>query len=247
MMNPKTVLITGASRGLGKAMALAFATRGYQVAIHYRSRSDDAKAVQEACEALGVRAITVQGDVSLETDAKHVLDATLKAFGSLDVLVNNAGVLTSGTLDELSLDDYQRTMTINTASVWLMVKHAKAALQKTQGSIINISSGSGIVGPPNQSPYVSSKAAVNGLTKAFANELAADGIRVNAVAPGLIPTDMTQSRIDEGVETYLKTVPLGTLGTPEDIANAVCFFASEDARFITGQIMPVNGGRHGMC
>ncbi len=241
----KTALITGASRGLGRAIAKEFAAKGYNIAINYRRSEAEAQSLKETVEAQGVNAVLAQGDVADEADAKRVIKTTLEAFGRLDVLVNNAGVLVSGRIDDLSFSEYQLAMHVNVASVWLMVKAAIDALEKTGGAIVNISSGSGIVGPPNQSPYATSKAAVNGLTKALAKELAPRGVRVNAVAPGMIPTDMTQSRIDEGIEDYIKTVPLGRLGSPEDIAKATAFLADSDAGFITGQILPVNGGRHG--
>ncbi len=241
---PKTVLITGASRGLGRAIAMTLAAQGYDIAINYRQSEEEAQSLKEAIESKGQRAVLARGDVANEAEAQRVIETAMQAFGRLDALVNNAGVLVSGTLDSLTFEDYQRAMHVNVASVWLMSKYAAAAF-KDGGAIVNISSGSGIVGPPNQSPYATSKAAVNGLTKALANELAPRGIRVNAVAPGLIPTDMTQSRIDEGVDSYIDTVPLGRLGEPQDIAEATAFLLSDAAGFITGQILPVNGGRHG--
>ncbi|MFP4478857.1 MAG: 3-oxoacyl-[acyl-carrier-protein] reductase [Candidatus Izemoplasmatales bacterium] len=242
--NPrKTVLITGASRGIGKAIALAFAKEGMNVVINYNHSKEKAKSLVEAIENLGAKALAVQADVSDFEQAKTLVDKALEQFNGIDILVNNSGITKDNLMLRMKEEDFDQVINVNLKGTWNMCKHmTKHFLKNKAGTIINISSVVGLIGNPGQVNYVASKAGIIGLTKALAKEYGSRNITVNAIAPGFIETEMTDSLSDEIKDYYLKQIPLNRLGQVEDIADLCVFLASDKARYITGQTISVNGG-----
>ena len=241
----ETVLITGGSRGIGATTAVAFAKAGYTVAINYVNNKDKAQAVLKEVQACGAKCMTVQGDVGDYQAALRVVSEVVNEQGAIDVLINNASIKRDNPISEMSEEDYDAVMQINTKGPWQMIKHTVSENPANHPMrIINISSGTGIVGKGDQVNYAMSKFAVNGLTLSMAKELGPKGITVNAVAPGLTMTDMTSYVTEEGKQRRLEDIPLGRIGTTQDIADACVFLASPQASFINGQILPVNGGVH---
>ncbi len=241
----KTLLITGGSRGIGATTAIAFAKEGYDVAVNYASNAQKAEAVVEQVLELGRRAIAIKGDVSNYEEAKNIVKETFDAFGRIDVLINNAAIKRDGSIDTLSEEDFDRVMAINVKGIYTMVKHTINTIPENHPlRIINISSGTGIIGKADQVNYAASKFAVNGMSVSLGKELGPRGITVNAVAPGLTETDMTDYVTEERKEQQRNTIPLKRLGSTQDIADACVFLASDKASFINGQIIPVNGGIH---
>jgi len=242
--NPnKTVLITGASRGIGKAIALAFAKDGMNVVINYNHSKDKAESLVKEIENLGVKALAVQADVSDFEQAKTLVEKALETFGQIDALVNNSGITKDNLMLRMKEEDFDQVINVNLKGTWNMCKHiTKHFLKSKAGSIINISSVVGLIGNPGQSNYVASKAGIIGLTKSLAKEFGSRNITVNAIAPGFIETEMTEKLSDDIKDYYLKQIPLNRLGQPEDIADLCIFLASEKARYITGQTISVNGG-----
>lgn len=240
---PKTVLITGGSRGIGRTTALTFAKAGYDVAINYVFDDDAAESVLKAVEAAGQGALALKGDISDAGTAERIVKETMHTFGRIDVLINNAGIKRDNPVLKMSEADFDRVMAVNVKGVFLMVKHTLTQLPDDHPlRIINISSETGIKGKPDQVNYAASKFAVNGMTMSLAKELGPRGITVNAVAPSLIETDMTDYVSEARKEEKRREVPLKRLGTTQDIADACLFLASDKASFINGQILPVNGG-----
>lgn len=239
----KNALVTGASRGIGKEIALELARQGANVAVNYAGSEKLANEVVEAIQALGRDAIAVQANVA---DADAVTDMTKKVvehFGSLDILVNNAGVTRDNLLMRMKEKDWDAVIDTNLKGVFLCTKAVTRQMMKQRhGRIINISSIVGVSGNAGQANYVAAKAGVIGLTKTTAKELATRGITVNAIAPGFITTDMTDKLNEELKAEMLKQIPLARLGDPEDIAKVVVFLASEDSRYMTGQTLHVDGG-----
>lgn len=239
----KTALVTGASRGIGRAIALALASKGFAVALNYAGSHDAAEAVKKEIEDAGGKAFTVQGDVSKCEDVDRIFKTVKDEFGGLDVLVNNAGINRDALLIRMKESNWDDVIATDLKSDFLTTKAAAAMMmRKRKGSIINISSVVGIMGNIGQANYAAAKAGVIGLTKACAKEMAARNIRVNAVAPGFIETAMTDGIPEKIREGMIASIPMGRMGQPEDIARAVCFLASDDASYITGQVLVVDGG-----
>ena len=239
----KTALVTGASRGIGRAIALALASKGFAVALNYAGSHDAAEAVMKEIEDAGGKAFTVQGDVSKSEEVDRIFKTVKDEFGGLDVLVNNAGINRDALLIRMKESNWDDVIATDLKSDFLTTKAAAAMMmRKRKGSIINISSVVGIMGNIGQANYAAAKAGVIGLTKACAKEMAARNIRVNAVAPGFIETAMTDGIPEKIREGMIASIPMGRMGQPEDIARAVCFLASDDAYYITGQVLVVDGG-----
>ena len=238
-----TVLITGASRGIGAACAEAFAKAGYDVAVNYCRSEDKALALVNRIKALGARAFAVRADVSDSAQVRAMFETVKAELGAPEVLVNNAGISMFGLLTDLSDDDWNRMIASDLSSVFYCCRAALPdMIRARKGSIINIASMWGEVGASCEAAYSAAKAGVIGLTKALAKEVGPSGVRVNAVSPGVVMTDMMSGFTDDDIEALKDETPLEALGTPGDIAEAVLFLASDKARFITGHVMSVNGG-----
>src|SRR5690625_536149 len=243
MLSGKNVLVTGASRGIGRAIALELATHGANVAVNYAGSQDKAEAVVAEIKSLGREAIAIQANVVEETDVKDMFKKTIDHFGSIDILVNNAGITKDNLLMRMKLADFEQVIDTNLKGVFLCTKAAtRPMMRQRQGKIINVASIVGVSGNPGQANYVAAKAGVIGMTKSNAQELASRNICVNAVAPGFISTDMTDALTEEQREQMLAMIPLAKLGQPEDVAKTVRFLASDDANYITGQTIRVDGG-----
>ena len=240
----KTALVTGASRGIGRITAIMLAQRGFTVAVNYFAGFEDvANEVKDAIEKEGGRAIIVPGDVSKAADVEAMFATIKEQFGRLDLLVNNAGITRDSLLMRLKEADWDSVINIDLKSCFLTIKAVAPIMMKQRsGAIVNIASVVGITGNIGQINYSAAKAGVIGVTKTAAKELAGRGIRVNAVAPGFIQTSMTAVIPDNIKEEMLRSVPLSRMGQPEDVARAVCFLASDDAAYITGQVLKVDGG-----
>lgn len=239
----KTALVTGASRGIGAAIAKKLAARGFMVIINYGHSSAAAEEVKNQIEQAGGQAVLMQGDVSSGDDVDRMFKDIKKTWGRLDVLVNNAGINRDILLVRMKEDQWDAVLSTDLKSVFFTTKAAASLMMRQRsGSIINIASVVGITGNAGQANYAAAKAGVIGFTKSAAKELAARGIRVNAIAPGFIETDMTDAIPEKIREGMLETIPLRRGGKAEDVANAVAFLASDDAGYITGQVLKVDGG-----
>lgn len=237
------VLITGASRGIGAACARAFARAGYRVAVHYNHSEDRARALCEELAATGCEAFAVQADVGDSAQVRAMFDRVYERFGALDVLVNNAGAALVKLVTDTSDDEWRRLIDTNLSGVFYCCRAALPAMIRAHsGCIVNIASMWGETGASCEAVYSASKAGVIGLTKALAKEVGPSGIRVNAVSPGVIMTDMMADFGEDDLAALREEIPLGTLGTPADVASAVLFLAGDGARYITGQVLSVNGG-----
>ena len=235
----KTVLITGASRGIGKAIAVKFYENGYNVIINYNNSEKEALELQGMLNG----SYAIKADISNENDAKNLIESVVNKFGTIDVLVNNAGIAQQKLFTDITTDEWNKMMGVNLNSVYYTCKYTVPHMvSRKQGKIINVSSMWGITGASCEVHYSTAKAAVIGFTKALAKELGPSGITVNAVAPGTIMTDMCGGFDEETIELIKEETPLGKIGTPEDVANSVYFLASEHADFMTGQIISPNGG-----
>lgn len=239
----KVAVITGAARGIGKAIALKFASQGYHVVINYRGSEEKANAVKEQCIALGVEALTYQGDVSHYQEMEDMMKAVMEKFGRIDVLVNNSGITKDQLLLKMDSESFMDVIDVNLKGSFNTIKAVSRIMMKQKsGVIINMSSVIGEIGNAGQANYAASKAGVLGLTKSIAKEFAPRHIRVNAIAPGFIATDMTDVLNEQTKENILQAIPLKSLGEAEDVANVAYFLASDDAKYITGQVINVDGG-----
>lgn len=245
MLEGKVALVTGASRGIGRAIALALAEGGADVAVNYAGSEQAAEDVVKAIEAMGRQAIKLQANVGQSEEVESMVKAVIERFGKLDILVNNAGITRDNLLMRMKEEEFDQVINTNLKGVYNCVKAVTRPMMKQRsGRIINISSVVGSLGNPGQANYVAAKAGVIGLTKAAAKELAPRGITVNAVSPGFIVTDMTDQLNEDQKQAILQQVPLGTLGQPDHIAKTVRFLASEDAAYMTGQNIHVDGGMY---
>ncbi|MDD9270250.1 3-oxoacyl-[acyl-carrier-protein] reductase [Paenibacillus sp. GCM10023248] len=245
MLTGKVALVTGASRGIGRAIALHLAEQGADVAVNYAGSEAAAAEVVSAIEAMGRKAIKLRADVSSYQESEDLVKKTIEFFGKIDILVNNAGITRDNLIMRMKEEEFDQVIATNLKGVFNCVKAVTRPMMKQRfGRIINISSVVGVLGNPGQANYVAAKAGVIGLTKATAKELASRGITVNAVAPGFIETDMTDKLAGEMRDQMLKQIPLERLGQPEEIAKVVRFLASDDASYMTGQTIHVDGGMY---
>ncbi|MCI8641382.1 MAG: 3-oxoacyl-[acyl-carrier-protein] reductase [Clostridia bacterium] len=239
----KVALITGATRGIGKQIAITLSKEGYDIALNYRKENDELLNLKEQIENSGVKCLTIQGDISNFEDCEKIVKQTIETFEIIDVLVNNAGITKDMLLARMKEDDFKQVIDVNLVGTFNMTKNVISYMMKArQGRIINISSVVGISGNAGQSNYSASKAGIIGFTKSLAKELGSRNILVNAVAPGFIETSMTEVLKDEVKDEIAKSIPLKRMGTPEDVANVVKFLASGDSSYITGQVLQVDGG-----
>jgi 3-oxoacyl-[acyl-carrier protein] reductase len=242
-LDTKVALVTGASRGIGRAIALDLARRGARVVVNYHQNAEAAAEVVAAIQVDGGEAIPKQADVGDFEQAKGLITTTLDTFGQIDILVNNAGTTRDQLLMLMKEDDWDTVVRINLKGVFNCCKAAaRSMIRKRQGRIIIVSSVSGIAGQGGQTNYAASKAGVIGFTKSLAKELGPRGITVNCVAPGFVPTDLTADLPDEFRQRAIELTPLRRMGRPEEIAYAVAFLASDEAAFITGEVLTVDGG-----
>ncbi|WP_173558249.1 3-oxoacyl-[acyl-carrier-protein] reductase [Eubacterium pyruvativorans] len=242
-MTERTAIVTGGSRGIGRAVCRKLAERSMNIVMNYSANADAAEEAADVCRSLGARVVTVQGSVAVPEDCDRIVQEALDAFGQVDVLVNSAGITRDNLLLRMSEEDFDQVIAVNLRGTFRMMKAvARPMMRKRYGRIINLSSIVGEMGNAGQVNYAASKAGVNGMTKAFAKEIAGKGITVNAVAPGFIDTDMTRALSREAAESLKARIPMGRLGTPEDVAHAISFLASEEAGYVTGQVIGVNGG-----
>lgn len=243
LLDGKAALVTGASRGIGRAIALRLASEGAKVAINFAGNQKAAEEVKSEIEANGGEAILVQANVADPAAVEAMFAKVVEAFGTVDILVNNAGITRDGLLLRMKDEDFEAVIDTNLKGVFYCTKAAaKLMMKKRSGRIVNMSSVIGLIGNAGQTNYAASKAGVLGFSKSAAKELAARGITVNMVAPGFIDTDMTAVLADKVKEAMVKEIPLRRMGRPEDVANAVLFLVSDCSSYITGQVINVDGG-----
>jgi 3-oxoacyl-[acyl-carrier protein] reductase len=243
MLKNKTAIVTGAARGIGKSIALKLASLGANIVVNYTSKPEAAEEVVSEIKKLGVKAIAVKADVRNTKEVEEMINKAHEEFESIDILVNNAGITKDNLMLRMTEQDFNDVIDINLIGTFNCIKSvAKIMLKQRSGRIINIASVIGLVGNAGQANYAASKAGIIGLTKSVAKEFGSRGITVNAIAPGFIKTDMTNILSEKVKENILNQIPLGTLGEAEDIANLAAFLASENARYITGQVINVDGG-----
>jgi len=239
----RVAVITGSTRGIGFSIAKKLAEGGANIVINNISDEDSARESIEAVQALGVEVIYVQADISRSEQAKKLIEETVRKFERIDILVNNAGITRDSLIVRMSEKDWDDVIAINLKGTFNCIQAAaKYMMKQRSGAIVNISSLVGIYGNPGQANYSASKAGVIGLTKTSAKELASRGIRVNAIAPGFIETEMTKKLPEEARKAIVERIPLGKFGGPDDVASLVCFLASEEANYITGQVIGLDGG-----
>ena len=243
LLKGKTAIVTGATRGIGKGVALKLAEQGANVAFTYISSSEKALALENELQAFGVKAKAYKSDASLMKDAEELIKDVLENFESIDVLVNNAGITKDNLLMRMSEEDFDRVLEVNLKSIFNMTKAVqRTMLKQRSGSIVNMTSVVGVKGNAGQSNYAASKAGVIGFTKSIALELGSRNIRCNAIAPGFIETEMTENLGEEVIKNWRNSIPLKRGGTPEDVANTTLFLASDLSAYITGQTLHVCGG-----
>ena len=239
----QNALVTGGSRGIGRAICLELAKQGVNIAVNYSGSKEKAEAVAEECRSHGVKAFAIQANVADSASVQTMVKTTIDDLGSIDILVNNAGITKDTLIMRMKEEDFDAVINTNLKGVFNCSKAVTRPMMKQRyGRIINISSVVGILGNAGQANYVASKAGVIGLTKSMARELANRNINVNSVAPGFIETDMTESLSEEVTTEMLKQIPLGKLGSPEQVAAVVAFLASEASSYMTGQTLHVDGG-----
>ncbi|MBQ7882019.1 MAG: 3-oxoacyl-[Treponema sp.] len=239
----QVALVTGAARGIGKQIAIILAKAGFDIALNYRSNTDELTKLKEEIESYNVKCLLVQGDVSNFEDTERIAKETVEEFGKIDVLVNNAGITKEMLLLRMKKEDFESVLDVNLVGTFNMTKNVSSYMMKArQGRIINVSSVVGVSGNAGQANYAASKAGIIGFTKSLAKELASRNILVNAVAPGFIGTDMTNVLKDEVKDKILEQIPLRRMGNAEEVANVVKFLASSDSSYITGQVINIDGG-----
>lgn len=239
----QTAIVTGGSRGIGRAVAMRLAKDGMNLVINYRGNSAAAEETERLCRELGVEVLLVQGDVSSAEDCEKLATQAKEAFGRVDVLVNNAGITRDGLLARMTEEDFRAVLDVNLVGPWNMMKAVNRIMMKQRyGRIVNLSSVTGLMGNMGQTNYAAAKAGIVGMTKSYAREVASRGITVNAVAPGFIDTDMTEAMPEGAKDKIITGIPMGRTGKPEDVAEAVAFLASEQAGYITGEVLRVDGG-----
>jgi 3-oxoacyl-[acyl-carrier protein] reductase len=242
-LNDRVAIVTGGSRGIGRSIALELAKRGATVVVNYNSSPDAAQAVVDEIKAVGGNAALFKADVSDENQANNLIKMATTDYGKLDILVNNAGTTRDNIIMRMKADEFDSVIQTNLRSTWLCSKAAvNAMMRKRYGRIINITSVSGIAGQAGQTNYSASKAGIIGLTKSLAREIASRNITVNAVAPGFVLTDLTKDLPQDLVSQLNNFIPLGRWGEVQEVANAVAFLASDDATYITGHVLNVDGG-----
>lgn len=243
ILEGKTALVTGASRGIGRAVAVALAAAGAKVAVNYAGNDAAAEETKAAIEAAGGAAILVKADIANREEVEEMVRQTVEAFGQIDILVNNAGITRDGLLMRMKDEDFDAVVNTNLKGVYYATKAVmKLMMKKRYGRIINMASVVGLTGNAGQANYAAAKAGVIGFSKTVAKELASRGITCNMVAPGLIATDMTKDLPEKAREAMMASIPLGRAGQPGDVAQAVLFLASDNASYITGQVINVDGG-----
>lgn len=243
MLKGKTAIVTGAAKGIGKAIALKLASLGANIVLNYRSSEDAAIKVEEEIKALGVEVLRVKGDISNLSEVENLINLAKEKFGKIDIMVNNAGITKDTLILRMKEEDFDSVIDVNLKGVFNCLKTITPVMVKQKsGKIINLSSVVGLVGNAGQVNYAASKAGVIGMTKSLAKEVGSRGVTCNAVAPGFIETDMTEVLGDKLKEEAKKALPLKRLGKPEDVANVVAFLASEDSNYVTGQVINVDGG-----
>ena len=244
MCNKKVALITGGSRGIGRATAVRLAKKGMNIVFSYHSGEEAAKETAALCEAEGAKVLAVKADVSKSEECDKLMEEAL-AFGEgrLDVLVNNAGITKDSLIMKMTNEQFDQVIDTNLKGAFYMMRAAaKVMLKQKSGSIVNVSSVVGVMGNAGQVNYAASKAGLIGMTKSLARELASRKITVNAVAPGMIETDMTKAMSDKAREAICAGIPFKEMGKPEDIAEAIAFLAGDESKYITGQVLCVDGG-----
>ncbi|MGZ9848828.1 3-oxoacyl-[acyl-carrier-protein] reductase [Macrococcus psychrotolerans] len=241
----KAALVTGSSRGIGRSIALALADEGFNIIVNYSGNEQKAKQVVQAIIDKGQKAVAIKADVSNHEEVKSMIDQSIATFGSLDCIVNNAGITRDNLAMRMKREEFADVIDTNLTGVFNVIQAAsRQLLRQRAGTVINVSSIVASIGNAGQVNYVAAKAGVEGMTKTFAREFASRGIRVNAVAPGFIESDMTDVLDDTLVQTMKSQIPLGEMGRPEDVAYMVAFLASDKAQYITGQTFHVNGGMY---
>lgn len=239
----QTAIVTGGSRGIGRAVAVRLAKDGMNLVINYRGNSAAAEETERLCRELGAEVLLVQGDVSRAEDCEKLAAQAKEAFGRVDVLVNNAGITRDGLLARMTEEDFRAVLDVNLVGPWNMMKAVNRIMMKQRyGRIVNLSSVTGLMGNMGQTNYAAAKAGILGMTKSYAREVARRGITVNAVAPGFIDTDMTEAMPEGAKDKIITGIPMGRTGKPEDVAETVAFLASEQAGYITGEVLRVDGG-----
>jgi 3-oxoacyl-[acyl-carrier protein] reductase len=242
-LSEKVAVVTGASRGIGRGIALELAKRGAAVVVNYNSNADAANEVVSQITANGGQAMAFKGDVGQEADANALIKAAVDTYGKLDILVNNAGTTRDNVIMMMSADDFDSVIQTNLRSTWLCSKAAvRLMMRKRYGRIINITSVSGIMGNGGQTNYSASKAGIIGFTRALAREVGSRNVTVNAVAPGFVLTDLTSNLPEDLTKRITENVPLGRWASIEDVAYATAFLASDEAAYITGHVLTVDGG-----